>query len=374
MDTEKIEAIVIGAGVVGLACARELSMHGIETLIIERHGKVGQEISSRNSEVIHAGLYYPTGSLKARLCVQGNLSLYNYCEQRGIAHKRCGKLIVATAPDQEGKLEQLRDQAVSNGVSEIRMITRAEATALEPQLSCSSALLSPSTGIVDSHALMQQLLGDAENHGATLVLRCEVLRGEVTPSGISLQIISDGEVTTLGAQIVINAAGLSAPKVALGISGLGNEHVPQTHFAKGSYFSLSGRAPFSRLIYPIPEPGGLGVHLTLDLGGQARFGPDVEWIESIDYTIDPRRADSFYAEVRKYWRGLPDNALEPAYCGIRPKITGSGEPNGDFLIQGPETHGIPGLVNLFGIESPGLTSCMSIAEYVCSQVTAMKKS
>ena len=366
MTTEKIGAVVIGAGVIGLACARELSMLGIETLIIERHDGIGQEISSRNSEVIHAGLYYPPGSLKARFCVKGNRALYHYCAQRGIAHQRCGKLIVATAPAQEDKLAQLLGQAQSNGVADVRIITRKEAIALEPQLSCTAALLSPSTGIIDSHALMLSLLGDAENHGATLILRSEVIRGTITPGGILLQIISGDEETTLDAGIVINAAGLSAPAVASGIAGLAAHHIPQAHYAKGTYFSLSGRAPFSRLIYPIPEPGGLGVHLTLDLGGQARFGPDVEWIDSIDYTINPKRADGFYAEVRKYWNELPDNTLQPAYCGIRPKITDRRTANADFLIQGPETHGIPGLINLFGIESPGLTSCLPIAGHIRS--------
>lgn len=366
MTTEKIGAVVIGAGVIGLACARELSMHGIETLIIERHDGIGQEISSRNSEVIHAGLYYPPGSLKARLCVQGNRALYDYCAQRGITHKRCGKLIVATAPAQEDKLAQLLGQAQSNGVTDIRMITRKEAIALEPQLSCTAALLSPSTGIIDSHALMLLLLGDAENHGATLALHSEVFRAEVTPGGMLLHIISGDEETALEAKIVINAAGLSAPAVASSITGLAAQHVPQAYYAKGNYFSLSGRAPFSRLIYPIPEPGGLGVHLTLDLGGQARFGPDVEWIDNIDYAVDPRRADGFYAQIRKYWSDLPDNALQPAYCGIRPKITDRRAASADFLIQGPDTHGVPGLISLFGIESPGLTSCLPIAEHVCA--------
>ncbi len=366
MTIENIGAVVIGAGVIGLACARELSMHGIETLIIERHDGIGQEISSRNSEVIHAGLYYPPDSLKASLCVKGNRALYNYCAQRGIAHKRCGKLIVATTPAQEDKLAQLLDQARSNGVADVRMITRKEAVALEPQLSCTAALLSPATGIIDSHALMLSLLGDAENHGATLALRSEVSRAEVTPGGILLQIISGDEETTLEAKIVINSAGLSAPALASSITGLAAQHLPQGYYAKGNYFSLSGRAPFSRLIYPIPEPGGLGVHLTLDLGGQARFGPDVEWVDNIDYSVNPRRADGFYVEVRKYWSDLPDNALEPAYCGIRPKITDRRAASADFLIQGPQIHAIPGLINLFGIESPGLTSCLPIAEHVCA--------
>ena len=366
MSTEKIEAVVIGAGVVGLACARALSMRGVETLIVERHDGIGQEISSRNSEVIHAGIYNAPGSLKAALCVPGNRMLYEYCGQRGIAHRRCGKLIVATTPAQESRLAQLLDQARRNGVSEIRMITGEQAVALEPQLRCTAALLSPTTGIVDSHALLLSLLGDAENHGATLALCSAVTRGELSADGILLQISSGDEAMTLAARIVINAAGLGAPAMASQIAGLAAQHVPRAYYAKGNYFSLTGRAPFSRLIYPVPEPGGLGVHLTLDLGGQARFGPDVEWVEQIDYSVEPRRADGFYAEVRKYWRELPDNALQPAYCGIRPKITGPGETSADFLIQGPQTHGVPGLVNLFGIESPGLTACLPIADQVCA--------
>ena len=366
MSAEKIEAVVIGAGVVGLACARALSAHGIETLIVERHDGIGQETSSRNSEVIHGGIYYAPGSLKARFCVQGNPALYAYCAQRGIAHQRCGKLIVATNPAQEGKLRQLLDQANSNGVGEIEMISGLQAMALEPQLWCTAALLSPATGIVDSHALMVALLGDAENQGATLALCSEVSKGEITADGIVLQITSGGEAMALTAQIVINAAGLDATTIASRIDGCPVEHVPRSYYAKGNYFSLACRAPFSRLVYPVPEPGGLGVHLTLDLGGQARFGPDVEWVDQIDYRVEPRRADGFYAEIRKYWNGLPDRALQPAYSGIRPKIAGPRDAGADFLIQGPSTHGVRGLVNLFGIESPGLTSCLPIADHVCA--------
>jgi L-2-hydroxyglutarate oxidase LhgO len=368
MTTEQIDAVVIGAGVVGLACARALTARGIETLIIERHERIGQEISSRNSEVIHAGLYYPPGSHKARLCVQGNKALYDYCTQRGIPHQRCGKLIVATVPAQIDKLALLLNQARDNGVSDIRMITGAEAFALEPHLSCTAALLSPSTGIIDSNALMLSLLADAEHNGATLVLRSGVSKGKVTSGGIILQINNGDETIALKAKIVINAAGLSAPGIASSITGLPTQHIPTAYYAKGNYFSLSGRTPFSRLIYPIPEPGGLGVHLTLDLGGQARFGPDVEWVDDIDYSVSPERADGFYDEVRKYWRGLPDDALQPAYCGIRPKITSPNATNADFLIQGRGTHGVPGLINLFGIESPGLTSCLSIAEHICTML------
>ena len=366
MSAEKIDAVVIGAGVVGLACARALSARGIETLIVERHDGIGQETSSRNSEVIHGGIYYAPGSLKARFCVQGNRALYAYCAQRGIAHQRCGKLIVATHPAQEGKLRQLLEQALRNGVSEIEMISGHQATALEPQLQCTAALHSPATGIVDSHALMVALLGDAENQGATLALCSEVSQGEITADGIALQIASGGETMTLTAQIVINAAGLGATTIASRIEECPAELVPRSYYAKGNYFSLACRAPFSRLVYPVPEPGGLGVHLTLDLGGQARFGPDVEWVDQIDYRVEPQRAEVFYAGIRKYWNGLPDRALQPAYSGIRPKIAGPRDAGADFLIQGPSTHGVRGLVNLFGIESPGLTSCLPIADHVCA--------
>lgn len=367
MAIEKTGAVVIGAGVVGLACARQLALRGIETIILERHAEFGQETSSRNSEVIHAGLYYPTDSLKARFCVEGNRDLYAYCAEHGVAHRRCGKLIVATHSDHSGQLvylEKLERQARTNG-AEAHPLSATEAQALEPQLRCVAALHSPNTGIIDSHALMLALLADAEANGAVFSPNSSVRRIECDAGVIVLEVNCDDETIRLAADHVINAAGLSAVDLAHATTGYPPDRIPRAHFAKGNYYTLNGRAPFSRLIYPVPENGGLGVHLTLDLGGQARFGPDVEWVDEIDYTVDPRRADGFYAEVRKYWPELPNKALAPAYCGIRPKIFGPGEPAADFMLHGPETHGIGGLVSLFGIESPGLTACLPLARYAC---------
>jgi L-2-hydroxyglutarate oxidase LhgO len=365
--TEKSGAVVIGAGVVGLACARALALRGIETIVLEANEAIGLETSSRNSEVIHAGLYYPAGSLKARLCVEGRRLLYEFCETRNVAHRRCGKLIVATAPEQEARLDALKSQSLENGVDDLRLLTAAAAMALEPRLSAAAALLSPATGIIDSHGLMLALLGEAEAHGAALALKSPLLRAEAHGSGFLLEVGGE-EPMRLETDILINSAGLHATKVAARIDGLDPRHVPALHPAKGNYYALAGRAPFSRLVYPLPEPGGLGVHLTLDLGGQARFGPDVEWVDALDYTVDPRRADAFYAEVRKYWPALPDGALQPAYAGIRPKLSGPGEPAADFLVQSQATHGVPGLINLFGIESPGLTACLALAEHACGEL------
>lgn len=369
---ERTGAVVIGAGVVGLACARALARRGIETVIVERHAAIGSETSSRNSEVIHAGLYYPPGSLKAELCVAGQALLYDFCQRHHVAHHRCGKLIVATSTAQEAGLLALQTTGQANGVTGLQLLSRQQAQALEPQLQCSAALLSPATGIIDSHALMLALLGDAEAHGASLALHTPVSAAELSAHGHVLH-IGSSEPLELAADIVINAAGLSAPGLACHFAGLAAEHLPSAHFAKGNYYALAGKAPFSRLIYPLPEPGGLGVHLTLDLGGQARFGPDVEWLadhdeHAPDYRVCPQRADAFYAEVRRYWPQLPAGALSPAYAGIRPKIAGPGQPAADFLIQGPATHGIDGLVNLFGIESPGLTASLAIAERVCASL------
>jgi L-2-hydroxyglutarate oxidase LhgO len=364
MNIETTGAVVIGAGVVGLACARELAQRGIETIILERHAEFGQETSSRNSEVIHAGLYYPTGSLKARLCVEGNRDLYAYCADHGVAHRRCGKLIVATQPGQLAYLEKLELQARANG-AEADLLSATEALAMEPQLRCIAALHSPNTGIIDAHALMLALLGDAEAHGAVFSPNSMVNRIDRNANAIVLEIDCEGETMRLAADHVVNAAGLAAIALAHATTGYPPDRIPPAHFAKGNYYALSGRAPFSRLIYPVPEDGGLGVHLTLDLGGQARFGPDVEWIDTIDYNIDPRRADGFYAEVRKYWPDLPERALTPDYCGIRPKISGPGEPAADFMLHGRENHGIGGLVSLFGIESPGLTACLPLARHAC---------
>ena len=369
---EHIEAVVIGAGVVGLACARALARRGIETVILERHEAFGTETSARNSEVIHAGLYYASGSRKAALCVAGRNALYAFCTSHQVSHRRCGKLIVASDEAQMPKLLALQQQGMANGVTDLRLIDGDEARTLEPNLACSAALLSPSTGIIDSHGLMLALLGDAERNGAMLALQSPLRAARVADDGIVLTIGSgnDTDSTQLRTRLVINAAGLSATQVARCIEGFPQQHCPTPHYAKGNYYALAGRAPFSRLIYPLPEPGGLGVHLTLDLGGQARFGPDVEWLpetwaEAPDYDVDPCRSEGFYAEVRRYWPQLQDGALSPAYSGVRPKISGPDDPAADFLIQGPQEHGVPGLVNLFGIESPGLTACLAIADAAC---------
>lgn len=363
---EQVDALVVGAGVVGLAVARALALAGREVMVLEREADIGTGTSSRNSEVIHAGIYYPTGSLKARLCVQGKQDLYAYCEQRGIAHRRCGKLIVAHTPSQLAALPSIIEKARANGVHDLQLLSREQARALEPQLECLGAVHSPSTGIVDSHGLMVSLQGDLEHAGGMVVCHADVAQVAASGAGIDVQTL-DG--TRLQARTVINAAGLGACDLAGRIQGLAAGHVPRPWFAKGSYFTLSGRAPFGHLIYPAPEPdkhlAGLGVHLTLDLGGQAKFGPDVQWVDRADdLQVDPARGDAFYAEVRRYWPGLPDGALQPGYAGMRPKISGPHEPAADFVIQGPAVHGLPGLVNLFGIESPGLTSCLAIADQV----------
>lgn len=358
-----VDCVVVGAGVVGLAIARQLAIQGRETLILERHDSFGKETSSRNSEVIHAGIYYEPGSLKARHCVRGREPLVAYCISRGIAHRRCGKLIVATAPGQMAGLEQIFATARRNGVTDLQWLDRDAAVKLEPSLRCHAALLSPSTGIVDSHALMLALLGDAEFHGATFVPRSTVSR-IASGDGLIKVHVDDATDAQVATRWLVNAGGLGAPALAGMIEGFPPEHVPKAYYAKGSYFALEGRAPFSRLIYPIPEPGGLGVHLTLDLAGQARFGPDVEWVERPEFSVDPARARGFYPVIRSYWPGLAEGALTPAYAGVRPKIAGPGEPAADFRIDGPEAHGIAGIVNLFGVESPGMTAALSIAEYV----------
>ena len=363
---DEVECVVVGAGVVGLAVARALALQGREVMVLESADAIGTGTSSRNSEVIHAGLYYPTGSLKARLCVQGRDMLYAYCAERGVPHRRCGKLLVATSSGQLASLESIRARAHANGVPDVRWMERHEALALEPALECVAALHSPSTGIVDSHALMFALQDDLEHAGGLVVLNTPLAHAECAPGAMYL-VAEDG--TRLRARTVVNAAGLHAPALARRFAGLAPVHVPHARYAKGSYFVLSGKSPFARLIYPVPEAAGLGVHLTIDLGGQAKFGPDVEWVESPDdLLVDPARGDAFYAEVRKYWPRLQDGALSPGYAGMRPKIHGPGEPAADFLIQGPADHGIPGLVNLFGIESPGLTSALAIAEHVSAIV------
>ncbi len=365
--TDRVDCVVIGAGVVGLAVARACALAGLETLALEAESTIGTATSARNSEVIHAGLYYPRGSLKARLCVQGRQALYDYCASHGVAHQRCGKLIVATRDEQIGALERIGAAAAANGVHDLRRLDAAQARAREPALQCVAALESPSTGIIDSHGLMLALQGDLESAGGLLALRAPVLSGKVLPEGILLRIGGD-EPMELIARRVVNCAGLHAQAVAAALDGLPPDSVPAGRYAKGNYYALSGKAPFSRLIYPVPEPGGLGVHLTLDLGGQARFGPDVEWIDAIDYTVDPARADGFYAAIRRYWPDLRDGALRPDYAGIRPKLAVPAGQDADFLIQDARTHGVPGLVNLYGIESPGLTACLAIADEVTARL------
>jgi L-2-hydroxyglutarate oxidase LhgO len=357
---ERVDAVIVGAGVIGLALARELARQGLEAIVLEAEDRIGTGISSRNSEVIHSGIYYPAGSLKARLCVQGQRLLYAYCEAHQVAHRRCGKLVVATDPSQVAALRQLRARAEANGVGDLQWLDAGEARRLEPRLRCVAALLSPSTGIVDSHGLMRALRVEAEAAGAAVVLKSPVQGGRPTSQGLEVVVGGDDPMTLLTGR-VFNAAGLGAQAVARSFEGIAPSAVPPLHLAKGNYYALSGAAPFSRLVYPVPSQGGLGVHLTLDLGGQARFGPDVEWVDRVDYGVDPRRADAFYAEVRRYWPDLPDGALQPAYAGIRPKLHGPGEAAPDFLVQREEAHGVPGLVNLFGIESPGLTACLALA-------------
>ena len=373
---DQIGALVIGAGVVGLAVARALARSGLETIVVEAQPAIGTGVSARNSEVIHAGLYYAPGSLKARLCVRGNALLYAYCAEHGVAHARCGKLVVATQASQHAGLVELARTAAANGVP-VQPLSAAEAMALEPELHCTSALMSPSTGIVDSHGLMLALQGDIERDGGAVALQSKVVAIRVhggAPAVVQVDSPSGG--CELAAGIVVNAAGLHACSVARlmhgthGTHGLAPQHIPHERFAKGSYFALAGRSPFSRLVYPAPDGAWLGVHLTLDLAGQARFGPDLEWLadgtdpEAIDYRVDPQRAPAFEQAIRRYWPGLRSGALQPAYSGVRPKIHAPGEPAPDFRIDGPAVHGVPGLVNLFGIESPGLTSALAIGEHV----------
>jgi L-2-hydroxyglutarate oxidase LhgO len=361
---ENVDAVVVGAGVVGLAVARALALAGRETIVLDAEDAIGTHTSSRNSEVIHAGIYYPKGSLKALACVRGRRLLYEYCETHGVPFKRCGKLIVATDASQMAELSAIREKAHANGVSDVEFIPTQKIKEWEPELRCVAGLHSPSTGIIDSHALMLAYLGDAEARGAALALKSPLIGGEITRDGIVLH-TND---MTLKTSVLVNSAGLRAPTVAGKIEGFDTKFVPRELYAKGNYYSLNKKSPFSRLVYPVPEPGGLGVHVTLDLAGQARFGPDVEWVDRISYEVDPRRAERFYAAIRRYWPGLPDGALLPGYSGIRPKTAGPNEPAPDFQIQGPAAHGVPGLVHLFGIESPGLTASLALAEAVLRQL------
>ena len=360
---ESVNTVVIGAGVVGLAAARALAQSGREVWVLEAADGIGTGTSSRNSEVIHAGIYYPAGSLKARFCVQGKAMLYDYCAGRGIPHSRLGKLIVAADPTEVPVLHTIRAKAAANGVTDLELLDGDDARRLEPALHAAAALLSPSTGIVDSHALMLALQGDIGHAGGAVVFHAPVLGGSAHPDGFVLHIGGE-EPMDLHCEALVNAVGLHAPDVARRIGGIPPDTIPTAHLCKGSYYSLQGRAPFRRLIYPVPEAAGLGVHLTLDLGGQARFGPDVQWVAREEYDVDISRADGFYAAIRRYWPALPDGALLPGYAGIRPKVSGPGEPAADFLVSGPAQHGIGGLVNLFGIESPGLTASLALGAHV----------
>jgi L-2-hydroxyglutarate oxidase LhgO len=358
-----VEVVVAGAGVIGLAIARVLALAGRDVIVLDAADAFGTVTSSRNSEVIHAGIYYPRGSLKARLCVDGRQQLYEYCESRGVPHRRCGKLIVATSMDQLGELEKIKAGAAANGVI-LDQLSAMQAQAMEPQLQCTGALFSPATGIIDSHAYMLALSGEAEQHGATLACRNTVTEARLESDAIVVNV--NGAENRLRARLLINSAGLGAPALAAKIAGFPQAFVPRAYLAKGNYFMLAGRSPFSRLVYPVPEPGGLGIHLTLDLAGRARFGPDVQWVEEIDYAVERSRGERFYGEIRKYWRALPDGALEPGYAGLRPKISAPGAPNADFRIEGAATHGTAAVINLFGIESPGLTASLAIADEVAA--------
>ncbi|CAL1379938.1 unnamed protein product [Linum trigynum] len=388
---DKVDCLVIGAGVVGIAIARALALKGREVLVVDSASTFGTSTSSRNSQVIHAGIYYPRSSLKAALCVEGRKLMYGYCSERGIPHERVGKLIVAAGEAGVSTLSNLMNRGVENGVEGLRMLDRCEAVEMEPELNCVKALLSPCSGIVDCHSLMLSLLGDAENHGATFSYNSTVIGGHVEGDSLNLEVVGSQELENrdgnsllnlefvLVPNLVVNSAGLSAVALARKFNGLSGSVIPKPHFARGLYFTLSNtrEPPFKHLIYPTPEDGGLGVHVTLDLDGQVKFGPNVEWISGVDdvssfldkydYTVDASQAEGFYPAIRKYYPNLKDGSLEPGYSGIRPKVTGPGQSAGDFVIQGEESHGVPGLVNLFGIESPGLTSCMAIAEYVANR-------
>lgn len=361
--TEKVDCVVIGAGVVGLAVARALALAGREVIILEAAEAIGTHTSSRNSEVIHAGLYYPKGSLKARLCVEGKQALYQYCAAQGVPHARIGKVVVASDESEIPAVRSYVEKAHANGVTDLRWLTPAELREMEPAVRCVAGFLSPSTGIIDSHALMLAYQGDAENHGAALVCHSPVQAGEVRAEGIVLH-VGGAEPMSLLCKTVVNSAGLYAQDVARGLKGLPAHTIPPQYYAKAHYYTLTGRSPFRRLVYPVATHAHLGVHVTLDLGGQARFGPDVCWVDGVDYTFDESREPLFYQAIRKYYPDLKDGALQPGYTGIRPKISSPTEPAADFMIQGPVEHGVAGLVNLYGIESPGLTASLAIAREV----------
>lgn len=368
---DRVDCVVVGAGVVGLAVSRNLAMQGFETILLERESAFGTISSARNSEVIHAGIYYPKGSLKAKFCVTGNQMLYEYAKSHQVQFNPCGKLIVATHPNQDADLEEILQKATNNGVPRMSRLTKEQVLAMEPNLNASSALLSESTGVIDSHGYMLSLLGGFEDAGGMIAYQSPLIKAIPIQDGKNGYRIEVGgaEPFELETKYLINCAGLSAPAIAQRVDGLHDQFIPKAYFAKGNYFSLSGKSPFSRLIYPVPEPGGLGVHLTLDMGGQAKFGPDVEWLdidreEQINYTVDKERGQKFYAAVRQYWPGLQDGALNADYSGVRAKISAPGEPAADFRIDSQQIHGLEGLINLYGFESPGLTSSLAIAQEV----------
>ena len=367
--TETVDCIVVGAGVVGLAIARRLAIAGLEVIVIEATEDIGTGTSSRNSEVIHAGLYYGKDSLKAKCCVAGKYALYNYCKSRGIGHKRLGKLIVATNEDEIPALETTKEKAAANGVTDLSWVKNDELREIEPNLKAVRALHSPSTGIVDSHALMLAYRGDIENCGGMIAFLCPVVAARIENTWITIE-TGGSTPTTLSCNILINSAGLGAQQLARSINGLPQDSIPPLYYAKGDYFTLAGPSPFKHLIYPVPVPGGLGTHSTLDLGGQTKFGPDVSWVEEPVYNVDPTRVNTFYKAIRRYWPNLEDGALQPGYAGIRPKLTGPNQAKyaTDFIIHGPSQHGVRGLVNLYGIESPGLTSSLAIADLVAAKL------
>lgn len=370
MNFERIDCAVIGAGVVGLAIARALANQGREVMVFETASLIGSETSSRNSEVIHAGIYYTPNSKKAKFCVAGKTALYEYIEDRGVGYKRCGKLIVATSTGKIEKLRTIKARAAVNGVEDLVELSKEDVFALEPECQCEAALLSPSTGIIDTHSYMLSLQADIEAAGGMVVLNAHVQSTQASANALRVRVESQGTVMDLQARTLINSAGLWAPEIAKSMKGFPSSLVPKPYYAKGVYFTLSEKAPFSHLIYPVPEnSASLGVHYTMDLNNQPRFGPDVEWVESFEYDVDPDRADKFYPMIRDFWPGLPEGSLQPSYSGIRPKIHAPGETSRDFLILGPDDHGIPGLVHMLGIESPGLTSSLAIGDHVASIVS-----
>lgn len=361
--TESVETLVVGGGVIGLAIARELALDGREVVVIEAESLVGSGISARSSEVIHAGIYYPSGSLKARMCVRGRERLYQYCDRYGVSYQRLGKLIIATSKQQLSRLQALMKLGQANGVDDLVRLSNSEINNLEPSIKADAAIYSPSTGIIDSHGLILSLKGEIESAGGFVVVNTAFQSGEVLADGFKVMTVGETPYT-LHCQILINAAGLAAQAIAKSLHGLKPSSIPKQYLAKGNYFSFVGKHDFNHLVYPIPEIGGLGIHATLDLAGRVRFGPDVEWVNSLNYDVDPNRVDMFFSTIRNYWPGLGDYTLLPDYAGIRPKLVGPNESAADFVIQTDAQHGIPRLINLFGIESPGLTSSLAIAEYV----------